>query len=322
MAKSEDQPFSPLLTADNELIHLAQDTLASTSVPGWPLLSLTDEQGVQQRLQADLSTERLRLLYSILFLTSRPENISPLHHQAIKRRNILITEQPDMHLLWYYDRIFIKPIPKYLFSAHFWELYVVRKTPDSIRQGSRSQAEEEGCMMREATGFLRTYARLIQHESDFELAKDLRLIPSGMGITWESWSRYIASFATLRDRDLSKRYHFGEIRMTRLNFWTSILYGRSYEPVHYNYMTYFARFGAPYLFVFGAVTVLLTALQTGLDMNQHVKDGGTIYHELATGFVPFALFLTTAGLTSVPMLFVTFYALEWYHFLFHYQPHS
>jgi hypothetical protein len=233
----------------------------------------------------------------------------------------MITEQPDMHLLWYYDRIFIKPIPKYLLSAHFWERHVVRKALNNVELGSRSKAEEGDSMMQEAMGFLRTYARLIQHESDFELAQKLGLIPREPNITWKSWSCYIASFATLRDRDLSKRYHFGEIRMTRLNFWTSVLHGKSYEPVHYNYMTYFARFGAPCLLIFGAVTVLLTALQTGLDINEHVK-GRTIYHDLATGFVPFALFLTMGGLTLVPMLFLVFYFSEWYNFLFHYQPHS
>ncbi|KAL8367881.1 hypothetical protein RB599_003680 [Gaeumannomyces hyphopodioides] len=46
-------------------------------------------------------------------------NISPLHRQLVKRRTIVVTEDPKLHLVWIYDRIFIKPFPRYIGSYAF-----------------------------------------------------------------------------------------------------------------------------------------------------------------------------------------------------------
>ncbi|KAH0595024.1 hypothetical protein MHUMG1_07323 [Metarhizium humberi] len=253
-----------------------QDEVLSmdNAIPGNPLLSIDDQPAVGEFLRAELSTMRLRRVYGILFLTSKPDNISPLHHQQIKGRDICITERPDLHLVWHYERIFIKPIPESLFSSEFWEKHIVgADTRDTGSDSFRAEAE----------GFLRTYARLITHESDLHLAKRLHLVPGTL--TWNGWCHYIQRFRYLRDRDVAQRYHFGEIRLTRLNFWHSLRHGRSYFQVHHNYATFFARFGAPYIFVFGAATVFLTALQTGLAA--YPQWG--IYQDLASRIVPFTL---------------------------------
>ena len=34
---------------------------------------------------------------------------------------MIVTEHPGLHLVWYYDTIFLKPIPPYLLSRAFWE---------------------------------------------------------------------------------------------------------------------------------------------------------------------------------------------------------
>jgi hypothetical protein len=45
----------------------------------------------------------------------------------MKRREIVVTEDPRLHLVWIYDRVFIKPLPKYLLSHDFWQIYLLSR---------------------------------------------------------------------------------------------------------------------------------------------------------------------------------------------------
>ncbi|KAI9742515.1 MAG: hypothetical protein M1835_003060, partial [Candelina submexicana] len=49
--------------------------------------------------------------YLWLIATQSSQHISPLHEQVLKGRQIVITEKPELHLVWTDGRIFIKPIP-------------------------------------------------------------------------------------------------------------------------------------------------------------------------------------------------------------------
>ncbi|CAG8979288.1 hypothetical protein HYALB_00012671 [Hymenoscyphus albidus] len=102
--------------------------------------------------------------------TYSSSNINPLHRQRVKGREIIITEEP----LWFHDRIYIKPLPKYLLSYRFWEMFLVNQ---STCLGGRRDA-----IRKAALGYLRTYRYLIQHESDFHIAKQdhLCLVPHGV----------------------------------------------------------------------------------------------------------------------------------------------
>ncbi|KAF4823567.1 hypothetical protein CGCSCA5_v001682 [Colletotrichum siamense] len=269
-----------------------------SSIPGYPTMPIDDDQEVKNFLIRELSTERLRRLYWMLFLVSNRHNINPLHHQLLNSRRICITERPDLHLVWYYDRIFIKPIPKFLFSYGVWAAAI-----------DEAQDQDGHRLMLDALGFLRTYSSLIVHESDFEIAKKQKLLPDF--VDWDMWCLFIRGFTTLRDRDVSPRYHYGEIRLTRLNLWHRVIRLKSYQKVHHNYATFFARFGAPYLFVFGAATVVLTALQTGHD----AFPGHHTYINIISKFVPFTLALTAAGICFLPALFLLFWANELTRFI-------
>ncbi|KAF7541974.1 hypothetical protein G7Z17_g11845 [Cylindrodendrum hubeiense] len=279
--------------------------ILGNTVPGQPLIALEDQAAVAQFLVRELSTVRLKRLYGILFLTSKPENISPLHHQAVKGRKICITEQADLHLAWHYERIFIKPVPKCLFSRTFRETYI-----------HHTKDEDADDLSLEASGFLRSYSRLIVHESDFDFAKEFKLLPEW--IQWEGWCRFIHEFHGLRDRNVARRYHYGEIRLTRLNFLCTLLHGSSYAQMYHNYAIYFARFGAPYVFVFGAITVLLTALQTSLA----TYPDGSIYRKIASSFVPFTFVVTIAGLVLLPLLFLLFFLKELFLYTYRFKERS
>jgi hypothetical protein len=41
----------------------------------------------------------------------------------VRGRRVTITEKPALHLVWFYERVFVKPLPKYLLSHAFSEHY-------------------------------------------------------------------------------------------------------------------------------------------------------------------------------------------------------
>src|ERR1700735_2273837 len=61
-------------------------------VPGQPLISIDDVQATLGFLGRDLLHNRLNRLFPIFWLVSTPKSshISPLHHQAVRGREIVI----------------------------------------------------------------------------------------------------------------------------------------------------------------------------------------------------------------------------------------
>ncbi|KAH7086989.1 hypothetical protein FB567DRAFT_56646 [Paraphoma chrysanthemicola] len=275
-------------------------TTTTTTVPGQPCVSLNDSDAVNKFLLREISVQRLDDMYSILFLVSKRQNISPLHHQIIKGRQILITERPDLHLIWYHDRIFIKPVPLSLVNYNFYNTCILGKKSDQTLHAA-------------ACGFLRTYASLIVHETDYNIAKAAGLLP--FDTDWNKWCHFIKRIQHLKDAQVARRYHYGELRLIRLNFYSKIFfYGWSYHEVYYQYVEYFARFYAPYLFIFGAVTVILAAMQTAL-----TADPGSQYKASAHWFCTLAIALTIVGLAFFPGLFLFFQLRELFLFIFYRQ---
>ena len=105
----------------------------------------------------------------------------------------------DLHLLWTNDgRMFIKPLPRYLLSPEFWienlccppscECKNYHPTEENSTNTCGSEYDTnppfQECQRRKlqkcAMGFLYTYACLISYESDFTIAVDKHLCPSGL----------------------------------------------------------------------------------------------------------------------------------------------
>ncbi|KAK1964059.1 hypothetical protein LY78DRAFT_659741 [Colletotrichum sublineola] len=192
-------------------------------------------------------------------------NISPLHRQIVKRRTIIITEDPKLHLAWINDRIFIKPLPRYVGSYIFWR--------DHINTEPGSKGNEDR-IRRAALGFIRTYYYLVKYESDFRIAQDhsLSLIPAD--ITWTQFCNFTSRLADIEDRDVSLRYNYGEIRLTRLNFYAPLLLRKShFQRVEYQYGPYLARFYVPILFIMGVVSVVLSGLQVIIAVGEGNEGG-------------------------------------------------
>jgi hypothetical protein len=112
---------------------------------------------------------------------------------------------------------------------------------------------------------MRTYAYLIKFEIDFRKAQstELGLIPTGDKdpITYERFAAFISPFAELDDDRVGPRYHYGEMRLTRLNWFARFLLGRlTYHHIHAQWNDYLGRFLAPFLTVFILLSTALSAM--------------------------------------------------------------
>ncbi|KAH0329153.1 hypothetical protein KCU71_g792, partial [Aureobasidium melanogenum] len=148
-------------------------------------------------------------------------------------------------------------MPKYLLSHVFWTDFLTAE-PTSKQPGQPK-------IVAAAVGFLRSYFYLIQHESDLRIAQqdELGLVPKN--VTWETFCSFSDSFTAISDDEVSERYQYGELRMTRLNFWAAPLLGQMvYQDLGLQYSDYFSPYFAPLLFVFAIFSVLLSAMQVAL----------------------------------------------------------
>ncbi|KLU83048.1 hypothetical protein MAPG_02115 [Magnaporthiopsis poae ATCC 64411] len=235
------------------------------NLPGWPCVPLSDRAAVEEVLHGEFYASDLEAVAPRLWImsTQSSANVSPLHRQKIKGRNILITEDPRLHLVWIHDRIFVKPIPRYLLSHRFWEIFLLRQ-----QQPPAPDARLE-LTLRAAKGYLRSYRYLIQRESDFDMAKQdhLRLVPRH--VEWPEFCRFISNFDRIRDVNVSPRYHYGELRLSRLNFYAPFLFGKfHFQRLHGQYSDYFARLYGPVLFAFAVASTALSSMQVVLAVEQ------------------------------------------------------
>ncbi|TVY75949.1 hypothetical protein LSUE1_G006015 [Lachnellula suecica] len=188
--------------------------------------------------------------------TQSSSHITSLSSQAVRGRDIIICENPSLHLVWIHSRIYIKPIPKYLLSYSFWSFYFTNKS-------SPLRDDEKLAVVNAARGFLRSYAHLVKHKSDFILAQKHDLLPKD--VRFSKFIKFISCFEQLQDFDVSPRYSFGELRLSRLNFWAPIAINRlTFHKSVWQYGAYFAQFYGPLLFIFGTFAIILSAMQVAL----------------------------------------------------------
>ncbi|KAI1325104.1 hypothetical protein F5Y16DRAFT_401721 [Xylariaceae sp. FL0255] len=171
--------------------------------PGEPTISC-EIDAVCQYLCEQLLTPDLDRMHPYLWLvgTQNSTHISPLHEQIVKGRVITITERPELHCTWIFDRIFIKPIPACLLSWRFWQ--------EIILSESSGVTESNRIALKQASiGFLRTYSYLIRSQSDFRLAKENHLIADDA--SYIAHRHFFVHFSGLHDSEVSLRYRFGEL---------------------------------------------------------------------------------------------------------------
>ncbi|KAJ6007348.1 hypothetical protein N7540_011324 [Penicillium herquei] len=274
-------------------------TKDSDHLPGEPRIKLEDEN-IAKYLQSEFITRDLDKLSPYLWLVAKQDSthISALTYQIVRGRSVILTEDPGLHLVWIYDRVFIKPMPKYLLSRAFWQFYLV----DENSKIPKSQQQE---IFRAVLGFVRSYAHLIRHKSDFILATsdNHRLLPKK--ITYSSFVNFIMKFEDICDDSVSLRYKFGELRLSRLNFWTRIFLRRfTYHKVHGQYGAYFARFYGTLLFIFAVFSVLLSAMQVVLAVGQPLEGPWSVFAYTSRGFAIFSIICVVLVILSLLSVFI------------------
>lgn len=247
-----------------------------------------DQGSVQRYVEWELFVSRLNEIHKHLWLAGRPTSARPLHRQLMIGREILVTEQIDLHLLWQESRLYLKPLPEYLMNFDFWKDYICKD----------KELYESAC------GFVLSYIWLVCHRSDLRMAQSHGLLPQE--ISWQGWTAFTRSLLRSIDVDslegIGRRYHYGELRLSRLN-WIYRIFSKSRTPTtlirgymygHNRYSVFMQRKFAWVFAVFVSFTVVLTAMQVGLATDQLGKDGR--FQHASYGF---AIFSILASLIAV-----------------------
>jgi len=253
--RSEDELCTDLVLKQGQLVSRSQGQY----LPKHPLISL-DNDVLLPFVEKELLTPLLDQMSPWLWVLAAPTSahVSALHAQVVRGRSIVITEDPELHLVWISNRVFVKPLPAYLLSHAFWSYLVVSSEAASEKDRHRIRK-----ILNVASGYVRTYSYLIQHESDLRIARREGLVPRELDL--ETWAAFIRRFKAVEDMQVSGRYQYGELRLTRLNIWAKPLLGRWYfRKVYWQYTEYFAKYFAPLLFIFGMWTLVLESMQVGL----------------------------------------------------------
>lgn len=221
------------------------DSNPSSLVPGGAVIKY--KSGVAEYLNKDLAVGKINCIYRHLWWAGRRGNIRPLHRQIMMHRNIIITECPTLHLVWYDSTIYIKPMPEYLLNWDFFNEYICPNDE----------------LFRSACGFLTSYSKLIRHQSDLAVAIEAGLVPAR--ISWADWCSFVPSIQKIPREHINRRYVYGELRLRRLNQIYNVFKGKLvYHSPYTQYDHYFTQNFAWLLLLFAYLTIVLTGMQVVL----------------------------------------------------------
>jgi len=242
-------PPSPPFPVEVQL-NSDSESLAKSLVPG----EYTPLATSQQFLRSSLNQSRANKIFRHLWFAGALGNFRPLHQQIMFRREIIVCEEPNLHLIWFDDQIYIKPLPPCLTNHQFWTRFIV--------------VDDE--MFKLACGFLYSYARLVRHESDFRIAMEKGLI-RGESLTWESWQKFGTCVLGVLEGNfdiMDKRYQYGELRLSRLNIIYLFRFLRfdfnGYWNRHTRYGSIFSRYFATAVVIFAFASITLNAMQVAI----------------------------------------------------------
>ena len=244
---------------------------------GIPSGRATDEEPlsssvVNEFLRYELDTPILNELYPHLWFVGKKagDRIDALHKQRIQGRNIVLAEDPALHLACDFYTVYLKPVPQCLLNHAFWEKYLLPSKLEYLSDQQSVDTHSNLHICRTALGYLRSYSLLIQHESDYAIAQRTEVIPKD--ISYHDFRRFILSFRHIPDEFVSPRYHYGQVCVNRLNYAVRLWQPSSKRGMmFYGYHEhswliggYLKRCGTPVLFLFAAFSVMLSAMQVAL----------------------------------------------------------
>lgn len=276
----------------------------ATSIPLTPLDSLPTITGrdnditlanhnIDEFLKTDLNLERLNRIHDQLWAAGRPMRARPLHRYKMMGFDLLYTQQMDLHLLKFSNRLILKPLPEWMLSYNFWVEHIC----------PHPELHKSAC------GFLLSYVWLLTTPLDLKLAHDHTLLPSF--ITWHWWKKFVKEFFNEVDMNslhqVNQRYHFGDLRLGRINsiyrirfFYSHFVRGYLYG---YNrYVVFFQRNFSWILIVFVFFSLVLSAMQVGAGVKPLSENDAFLRASYI--FVVFSMVSVAAVLAVVGLIFV------------------
>lgn len=268
--------------------------------------STLDTDRVRRYFEAEFGCPAIEGLYPHMQWVARRSgsHIDSLHENVLKGRHIVLTEDAGLHLIWHKKTILLKPLPLWLLPPSFQNAHIHAALKcDSIAAAQAARI---------VAGFIRSYTRLIRHESDFTLAIESGLLPRD-GPSFAEFMCLMMPFSSLADSDVSPRYHYGQIRLSRLNWATRVfrppnrrkggfLGSFYYHQLYWDTSDLIQAATAPFVFVFATLSVILSAMQVMLGAQADENGQRDAFTAASWGFSIFTLvvillFLVLFGLT-------------------------
>jgi hypothetical protein len=265
-------------------------------------------------LETELDVRRLHAIHGWLWIAGRPLPPRPLHFQRLLRRELVVVEQMDMHLVWTTGQIALKPLPRFLLEPSFWTTYLI--CPQACSCLSKERPSVAGscrsALRACALGFLFSYAALIEHESDYHLAIDKKLIPQE--IRWQAWRVLVQQLvAEHMYENIDRRFFYGELFLSRLN----LLYRFTQGEIVDGYMPRWTQYGSflwdQFTWLASAtifIAIVLSAMQVGLAVD--VLGSNPSFQAAAHSFSIFALLAPSIGICAVVFSFLYLYVYNWF----------
>ena len=223
----------------------------------------SDQTTFNAYLSKDLDTSRLDAIQDSLWLAGLERPARSLQELVMLGRQIIVTEQTDLHMVWHASKIYIKPLPEFLLCHGVWK--------KDLCQDSE--------LYRRALGLLFSYVQLVQTKSDLRIAHSSSLLPNE--IMWGQWARLSrAIHRKVSTQTINPRYRYGELRLARLN-WIYRFKGH----VLRGYASQESRGWLVGTLVY--ITIVLTAMQVGLGTTR--LSDNLAFQRASYGFTVFSI---------------------------------
>ncbi|KAK8010355.1 hypothetical protein PG990_009320 [Apiospora arundinis] len=257
-------------------------------------------------IEKELELGRLARLSTKLWIAGRPVPPRPLHGQQMLGREIVITEQMDLHLVWTSGRIYIKPLPRFLLEPCLWREYLSCPIGCSCSSSTDPVCRHQR-LRRCALGFLFSYAALICHESDFYFALERNLLPKK--VDWDIWRRFIAELLAHQIYcQIDTRFYYGELRLSRLNKLQCLASGSAYMAPWNRYGDFFHDNFAWLASATVYVAVVLTAMQVGLATSLATNG---VFQAASYGFSVFSILGPLVVMFLILAVFLCIFLWNW-----------
>jgi len=278
-------PTSSLIASEDLVIPAAFNDLSPLTRELQPLSHKHGDE-VHRFLYAFFDLSRFNAIRKMLWLIAVHGAPRSLYYQKFLRREIVIAEEMDLHLVWAKSRIFIKPLPDFLLNYDFWEANI----------------SCEPQLHRAACGLLYSYCGLIRFSHDLQVAQECHLVNVNLDYrAWTEFARTILPNLNPNDSNtMDTRFQYGEIRLNRLDtiyryspykFSVSSIFQGFPHALTESYVPYMDKYNNA-VSAFGVIVIILSAFN--LSLSAYSESSNRDLQQAAYGFALFAMILCAA----------------------------